>query len=235
MEASFEPKTIENSAAKKQWSRLGIRHHHGINIPLFSLHSSQSAGIGEFTDLLPLLPWCADLGLDIIQLLPLNDTGRDSSPYGANSAFALNPIHLGLAHLPFLTDNAKLTALLHTIQTHSKSKKVEYASIYPLRDHFLRKYYQFYASKIQSEPAYQLFIDQNKWLPTYSLYKSLKATHQYASWEDWPAELQHYSPELEAKLSSLYQNEISYHTFLQYLCFQQMAEVKNVQKIIMCF
>ena len=95
-------KKLSESPTGAQWQKIGIKHHHGINVPLFSLHSDKSCGIGEFPDLLPLIPWCKDLGLTVIQLLPLNDSGIDASPYSAISACALNPIYLGLASLPHL-------------------------------------------------------------------------------------------------------------------------------------
>src|SRR5665647_648700 len=97
-----DPTYLQHSPASKQWERIGISHHHGINIPLFSLYSQNSNGIGEYPDLIPLIRWCQSIGFDVIQLLPLNDTGLGISPYGAISAFALNPIYLGLSSLPFL-------------------------------------------------------------------------------------------------------------------------------------
>ena len=60
-------------------------------MPLFSLHSKNSAGIGEYPDLIPMLDWCKEIGFDTLQLLPLNDIHYETSPYSAISAFALNP------------------------------------------------------------------------------------------------------------------------------------------------
>ena len=71
----------------------------GVAIPVFSLRSESSFGIGEFADLKPLADWCRQAGLKLIQILPVNDstathTWRDSYPYSAISAFALHPIYL---------------------------------------------------------------------------------------------------------------------------------------------
>ena len=73
----------------------------GVAIPIFSLRSEKSFGIGEFTDLKPLADWCQRTGLKLIQILPINDTTAthtwmDSYPYSAISAFALHPIYLNL-------------------------------------------------------------------------------------------------------------------------------------------
>ena len=76
------------------------RHFTGISIPVASLRTSAGCGVGEFVDLVPLGTWCREAGLDLIQLLPVNDTGTNSSPYSALSAFALHPLYLNLDTLP---------------------------------------------------------------------------------------------------------------------------------------
>jgi len=66
--------------------------NHGIVVPLFSLHTQGRSG--TFLDLIPLIDWCASVGLNVIQLLPLNDTGGDPSPYYCVSSCALDPKYL---------------------------------------------------------------------------------------------------------------------------------------------
>ncbi|MEO8720967.1 MAG: 4-alpha-glucanotransferase, partial [Ginsengibacter sp.] len=73
----------------------------GISIPVFSLRSKKSFGVGEFSDIKLLIDWANKTGLKLIQLLPVNDTTahhnwRDSYPYAAISAFALHPIYINL-------------------------------------------------------------------------------------------------------------------------------------------
>jgi len=68
----------------------------GLLIFLPALRSKNSSGIGEYLDLIPMIDWCAELGLKVIQLLPINDTGDDSSPYNAMSSCALNPNYISL-------------------------------------------------------------------------------------------------------------------------------------------
>ncbi len=74
----------------------------GVAVPVFSLRSENSFGVGEFADLKLLADWGKKAGLKLIQLLPINDTSathtwQDSYPYAAISAFALHPIYLNLA------------------------------------------------------------------------------------------------------------------------------------------
>ena len=84
------------------FKKIGFKPHHGINIHLASLRTEKSCGIGEFYDLIPLIDWCKEVGFDIIQLLPLNDTGEETSPYNAMTSCGLNPIFLSLYKLPHL-------------------------------------------------------------------------------------------------------------------------------------
>ena len=91
---------LEKTKTASHWSRIGIRPHHGICLPLFSLRTKKSCGIGDFGDLLPLIDWCKHVGFDCIQLLPLNDTAEDPSPYNALSSCALDPIYLNLRDFP---------------------------------------------------------------------------------------------------------------------------------------
>ena len=76
------------------------RHFTGISVPVAALRTAADCGVGEFADLVPLGEWCRDAGLDLIQLLPVNDTGTNSSPYSALSAFALHPLYLNLDNVP---------------------------------------------------------------------------------------------------------------------------------------
>ncbi|HEX2532205.1 MAG TPA: 4-alpha-glucanotransferase, partial [Chitinophagaceae bacterium] len=73
----------------------------GVAIPVFSLKSANSFGVGEFSDIKLLVDWAASTGLKLIQLLPVNDTSAsftwtDSYPYAAISTFALHPLYINL-------------------------------------------------------------------------------------------------------------------------------------------
>src|SRR5437870_858255 len=84
---------------KDKWKRIGINKKTGIAVPLFSIYSSQSCGIGDFNDLKLLIDFCKQNGFSILQLLPVNELGSDFSPYNSISTFALEPMYLSLKHL----------------------------------------------------------------------------------------------------------------------------------------
>jgi 4-alpha-glucanotransferase len=76
--------------AQKSWKKIGVKKRAGVAVPLFSLFSSKSLGIGELPDLKLLGDWCKTAGMSIIQLLPINDVGYNFTPYDAESTFALD-------------------------------------------------------------------------------------------------------------------------------------------------
>lgn len=95
----------------------------GVAVPVSALYTKKSCGVGEFSDLIPFADFCKQAGLCIIQLLPVNDTGTDSSPYNALSAFALHPLYICLDDIPeartFKTEIKKFAPLLN--RTHRQN------------------------------------------------------------------------------------------------------------------
>ncbi len=218
---------LEASPAASQWKRIGLGPHHGICIPLFSLHTCQSAGIGEYLDLLPLLSWCNKLGLDTIQLLPLNDTGPNTSPYSAISACALNPLHLSLAQLLAMQEDSPLHTSLKEIQKLTSTSRVDYGSLLTTREHFLRDYFRLHSKDVLNSIAYKEFQEKNSWLKGYALFKSIKSHCNWHSWSSWPEEIRNHTPPIMENLQQKYEIDISYHIFVQFLCFQQMKKVRE--------
>ena len=71
----------------------------GVVVPLGALYTKDNPVIGEFPDLKPFADFCKKCGISIIQLLPVNDTGTQSSPYSGLSAFALHPIYIRIGDI----------------------------------------------------------------------------------------------------------------------------------------
>jgi 4-alpha-glucanotransferase len=227
---AVNPQVIEQlarSPARTQWVGVGMRHHHGIVLPLFSLHSRLSCGIGEYPDLAPLLPWCQKAGLDLIQLLPLNDTGLEPSPYSALSDKALNPIHLGLAALPHVTESATLQQQIEELRQLNRTPRVPYRQVQAGKEQFLRAYYQHYQERLHAQEAFRAFRANHPWLAEYALFKALKIKYAWQSWESWPTVYRNPTAASERQLPAEIQTEMEYHILLQYLCFQQLQEIKK--------
>src|SRR5690349_4229526 len=95
-------KRLLASRTASSWKRIGMYPHHGIDVFLPALRTKNSCGMGEFFDLLPMIDWCSQLHVDVIQLLPLNHSNCDPSPFNPISAHAINSAYLSLHALPHI-------------------------------------------------------------------------------------------------------------------------------------
>ena len=171
--------------AGKGWKKVGIKHHHGIQVPLLSLWTHQSCGNGEFLDLIPLIDFLAEVGMDVLQLLPLNDSGIDPSPYNALSSTALHPIYLSLHALPYL--NEPLPDL--TVKT----KRLPYWKILNKKLAFLNRYIDKVGDQLRSDKNYQALIQSSPHLYDYALFKVLKDKNTSRVWKNWPKKFKNIS------------------------------------------
>lgn len=191
--------------------------HHGWVIPLFSLWTKQSCGTGEFLDLLPCIDWCKERGFNVLQFLPLNDKGLDTSPYNPISSCALDPSYLSLTPL------AQESGLsLEVFAPFCLLPRVAVKEVAREKLRWLQTYFKKEGPRITASSAYQEFLSLHPWLPRYALFKSLKNHYGGISWLDWPKEAKIPSPDLYREFSS----SIQFYTVLQYLCFSQMKQVK---------
>ncbi len=204
----------------KHWKRIGLFPHHGICLPLSALRTKKSCGIGEFLDLIPLIDWCSSLKMDCLQLLPLNDSGNDPSPYNALTSCALDPVYLSLASLP--DAGSKSLPNLNSFSPFSQTQRVSIIEVKQRKIDWLRGYFSLVFPSVSKTASYQNFVKSHPWVETYALFKSLKNQFQDQYWKDWPLEYQSPKPEhfVEQK------KEIDFYCFLQFLCFDQLETVR---------
>lgn len=200
---------------------------HGIAVPLSALRSKKDCGIGEFLDVISLVDWCKEVNLDVIQFLPLNDTGSDPSPYNPISSCALHPIYLSLHALPYLERLPVLQEELSSFEELNSLPRVSYHEVQERKLSWLRKYFQEVGLQLVQEEAYLRFIEDNSWVLPYALFKVLKEQNDQKNWADWDLSLR--SPSLEEFELLLEENEfeVSFYCVLQYLSSQQLKQVKD--------
>lgn len=220
------PHPLNSRLSGPHWRRVGIGHHHGVNIPLFSLKTHHSCGTGEFTDLIPLFDWCGKVGFDVVQLLPLNDRGYDSSPYNACSAFALDPLYLGLHHLPGPFSSEEETLIL-SLQSLNSLPRIDLPKVRSLRERFLWTYLCRTKSSLTQEPSYPSWIASTSWLDAYCAYKVLWETHNLKPWSSWPRGARKPTRELIEQLDREHPDRMNHYRMVQYLCHKQMQNVRK--------
>jgi len=208
------------------WKRIGVRDHYGIDVPLLSLHGKLDSGCGEFYDLFPLIEWLQSLEMDILQLLPLNDTGTIVSPYSPLSFYALHPIYLTLDVLPFLQEaSSDLHTDLKDLKTLNRTKRVDYFQVLEKKTAFLEEYVRHFQQKLLSRSSYQEFMKRSSyWISDYALYKVLSKKFGH-EWQKWPKELQYPHAEKLDQLKKQYSSEMLFYQVVQSLCYEQMDKV----------
>ncbi|MCL2259879.1 MAG: 4-alpha-glucanotransferase [Fibromonadales bacterium] len=156
----------------------------GVVVPLFSLRSKESIGIGEFLDLIPFAQWVKNCGLDLIQLLPVNDTGEESSPYSARTAFALNPVYIRLQEINGAAEILGDEPKKHN-EEFAKHPRIPYVEVVRYKRKALRKIFNHQKAEILRDEQFNKWIKQNEWLRPYAHFCSLKVMNDEASWKEW--------------------------------------------------
>lgn len=221
---------LKNSETYPLWEKVQIKPHHGIAIPLSSLRRESGEGIGTFYDLLPLIDWCKEINLDIIQLLPLNDSGFDLSPYNAISSCALDHSYLTLEKLPNIPHI--LLSKLSELKSLDKEQKLS-VNLKRIKLNWLHEYFTANRGEIAKDNSFIKFMQDNTWLLEYSAFRSLKDTFSYKSWKRWPSFWKNFNIKDLNILSFLEEvpyTELShtlFYAFLQYQCHVQFSKVKE--------
>ena len=131
-------------------SRFWSGRHAGVLVPLFSIPSRRSWGIGEIPDLVPLARWLAAAGLDFVQFLPMNEMqAGQSSPYSALSAMAIDPIYISVESVEDWKEDAVLAgddlALLDRVR---RAERVDYAGVRALKGRALRQAFSHFRQAV---------------------------------------------------------------------------------------
>lgn len=154
----------------------------GVAIPVFSLRSDASCGCGEFLDLPELGAWCEACGLDLIQILPVNDSGTDPSPYGGLSAFALHPLYVRLSEVEGAAEFAPEIA--EARRRFERHPRLRYHEVLAFKLDVLRRI--FSRQKLHEvREDLSAWIEANDWVKIYAVYQVLKAEHDGVPWWEW--------------------------------------------------
>ena len=164
----------------------------GVAVPLEALYTKDNNIIGEFPDLKPFADYCKAAGITIIQLLPVNDTGTQSSPYSGLSAFALHPIYIRLNQVPgfddlYKSDDKFKKAYDDFVKSQKYKLRYNYDEILNGKTALLKMIYDSTDEGKTGETGAELskWIRANSWVKDYAVYKNLKWNYMQASWKSW--------------------------------------------------
>ena len=150
----------------------------GVVVPVFSLRSDCSYGVGDFGDLKRLVDWAVLTGMKVIQILPVNDTTvshswSDSYPYNIVSAFALHPHYLDLEAFGSLKDNSKMTAYHRQRRELNAVGYSDYEGVDRVKSAYIKDLFEERGKQTLESKEFKLWYDANKdWLEPYALIAS---------------------------------------------------------------
>ncbi len=167
----------------------------GLLVPAFALRRNGDLGIGDTQAVKEAIDFCAGNNTAILQLLPINETGGDNSPYNAISSVALDPVLLTLAPdvVPGLTQEIIDRIAVPAVLASLNSAAVDYTKVKPLKMRLLGEAFSNFRdtglSKNSGEAAnfHRFQEDQKDWLSDYTLFRTLiDANGGNPSWPQWP-------------------------------------------------
>lgn len=210
----------------------------GTLVPVFSLRTRESAGIGDFGDLKMMIDLMANTGQRVLQLLPINDTTithtwTDSYPYSCISIFAIHPQYADLRSLPELDDEEARKEAEAECRRLNALPQIDYEKVNAFKLEYLRKVFQQEGKKIMKSAQFKAFfqVTQN-WLVPYAQYSWLRdkyGTADFTQWKDHNTWTEDDRAMLSDPRTKEYQN-VAFYYFVQYILSSQMKEAHEYAK-----
>ena len=207
-------------------------HAAGVVVPVFSLRTQQTWGVGDFGSLQLLVDWAAKTGQHVVQLLPVNDTSltgkwTDSYPYNAISVYALHPLYADVNTLAG-ADKFRAKILAGEAQKLNKEPALDYEKALACKLERLHIAFNEHGKKILSSPQFrQFFAEQVHWLPAYAMFCVLRDKYKTSNFREW-SQYRHFSHAdlVEfTKPDSAYYDQVSFWYYVQFVLHVQLREV----------
>ena len=210
----------------------------GTLVPVFSLRTRKSAGIGDFGDLKTMIDFVASTGQKVLQLLPINDTTithtwTDSYPYSCISVFAIHPQYADLHALPELKDAKARAEAEKTRAELNALDKIDYEKVNDFKINYLRQIFNQEGEKMMKTAEYKAFFQASElWLVPYAQYSYLRDKNGTADFNQWPDH--QVWDEAERKVladpkTAAYKN-VAFFYFVQFVLDRQMQEAHEYAK-----
>jgi len=195
----------------------------GVLIPIFSLRTGDDLGRGEILDLVPMIDFAREMGLGLIQLLPLDEGAPDeTSPYSATSVFAVDPVCLSLRDLGVGRIFLGL-ARYKVAGPKSAGRPAARAAKMPLLD----RAWKASPERLQRGAEFTAFQEQNHgWLHDYALFRALSDRFDWAPWKKWPEPLRLREPAALDNARRELAEPIAKYTWFQFVAHRQWLEVR---------
>ena len=202
----------------------------GTVIPIFSLRSEGSFGVGDFGDLKMMIEWCDKTKQRVLQVLPINDTNmtktwQDSYPYNSISIYALHPQYTDFRQLPAIKDEAKREAFENLRKELNALPQIDYERMFSAKMDYLREIFAQEWTAVQRRESYKKFFEQNsEWLVPYAAFCYYRDLYGTAVFSEWPKEA---TVKNTQKTTFKGKKELQFWYFVQYNLDAQMREAHS--------
>jgi len=204
----------------------------GLLIPLFSIPSTRSWGIGEIGDLVPACAWLARAGQRVLLMLPINEVPlAESSPYSALSAMAIDPQFITLGDVDDFSalggEDALESEWRARLDEVRSAPAVDYPSVRALKSMALRRAFERFqhAEWNRDSPRAAHFRayahEQSWWLDDYALFRALHAHYGERAWTEWPQPIRDRLPDALAYARADLDEEVRYRKYVQWIAGEQ--------------
>jgi 4-alpha-glucanotransferase len=159
----------------------------GVVVPVGALRSKHGIGVGEFSDLAAFAPLCKKMRVGLIQILPVNDTGFESSPYSSLTAFGLHPLYLRIEDLEEFknADKAIKDRIKAAREKFDKDPRFSHYNVLKEKIEICKMIYEANKAEIAKCDVLSKWIEENSWVKQYSVYRTLKEENEQKSWKEW--------------------------------------------------
>ena len=214
---------------------VGMWKGAGMAIPIFSLRTKNSFGVGEFADLIPLVNWVKRTGLKLIQVLPVNETivthtWTDSYPYSSISVFALHPIYLNLEKLGKVNDKAFMLEFDKTKELLNSLDAIDYETVLRFKSGYYKKMFDQERDEFLADDDFKEFYKTNQeWLVPYAAFCYLRDKYETADFSQWEEFALYNAEKLKKLTDSTNENfdDIAVHYYIQYHLHKQLLEASE--------
>lgn len=207
----------------------------GTAIPVFSLRSEKSFGVGDFGDLKKLIDWAVKTHQQAVQILPINDTTSthtwmDSYPYNSISIYAFHPMYIDLSQLGKLEDEEMAAVFESRRKELNALAQMDYEAVNETKRAYLKLIFRQAGKEVLASAEFTKFFEENKhWLLPYSAFSYLRDTYGTSDFAQWPEYKVYKAEEIAALCSpeSSYYEEIALYYYIQYQLHIQLLDAGN--------
>lgn len=210
----------------------------GTLVPVFSLRSEGSFGVGDFGDLKLMIDWVAKTHQRLLQVLPINDststhTWTDSYPYSCISIFALHPQYVDLRQLPSLNDKLEADRFEMLREELNALPQIDYERVNNAKTKYLQLLYRQEGEKVLASDEFKSFFEESShWLMPYAMYCYLRdknGTCEFATWKDHNQWDEADRKALANPKSKLYK-DVAFFYYVQFVLDRQMRSAHEYAK-----